>query len=75
VIKGCPVAGEVCHHAGGRGSAGGFAPGRLGELSQIADFALVDAVLAKTGAAQRRIRLLPARVVMYFVLAPALFED
>jgi hypothetical protein len=75
VIKGCPVAGEVCHHAGGRGSGGVFAPGRLGELSQIVDFALVDAVPAETGAVQRRIRLLPARVVMYCVLALALFED
>ena len=75
MIKRCPVAGEVCHHAGGRGSGGVFTLGRLGELSQVVDFALVDAVLAKTGAAQRRIRLLPARVVMYFVLAPALFED
>ncbi|MGX4688313.1 IS4 family transposase [Streptomyces sp. JNUCC 63] len=57
-------------------TAGGvFAPGHLGELTQIVDFALVDAVLAETRAVQRRIRLLPARVVVYFVLALALFED
>ncbi|MGW4995979.1 IS4 family transposase [Streptomyces mirabilis] len=56
--------------------AGGvFAPGHLGELTQIVDFALVDAVLVETRAMQRRIRLLPARVVVYFVLALALFED
>jgi hypothetical protein len=38
------------------------------------DFALVDAVLDETGARERRLRLLPARVVVYFVLALALFE-
>ncbi|MET8214188.1 IS4 family transposase [Streptomyces sp. NPDC005373] len=57
-------------------AAGGvFAPGHLGELTQILDFALVDAVLDETRTVQRRIRLLPARVVVYFVLALALFED
>jgi hypothetical protein len=48
---------------------GVFAPGHLGELTQIVDFALVDAVLEETRALQRRVRLLPARVVVYFVLA------
>ncbi|MFI6063555.1 IS4 family transposase [Streptomyces sp. NPDC051286] len=50
------------------------APGHLGELTQIVDFALVDAVLAETGAREKRVRLLPARVMVYFVLALALFE-
>ncbi|MCX4791401.1 IS4 family transposase [Streptomyces sp. NBC_01221] len=55
--------------------AGGvYAPGHLGELTQIVDFALVDAVLEETGARERRLRLLPSRVVVYFVLALALFE-
>jgi hypothetical protein len=55
--------------------AGGvLAPGHLGELTQIVDFALVDAVLEETGTVQKRLRLLPSRVVVYFVLAPALFE-
>ncbi|MCX5355935.1 IS4 family transposase [Streptomyces mirabilis] len=54
---------------------GVFAPGHLGELTQIVDFALVDAVLEETRAVQRRVRLLPARVVVYFILALALFED
>jgi hypothetical protein len=55
--------------------AGGvYAPGHLGELTQIIDFDLVDAVLAETGAVHRRLRLLPSRVVVYFVLALALFE-
>jgi hypothetical protein len=53
---------------------GVFAPGHLGELTQILDFDLVDAVAAETGTVQRRVRLLPTRVVIYFVLALALFE-
>ncbi|MFF3959239.1 transposase domain-containing protein [Streptomyces sp. NPDC001890] len=51
-----------------------FAPGHLGELTQIVDFALVDAVLEETGRREKRLRLLPSRVVVYFVLALALFE-
>src|SRR5689334_9069842 len=35
---------------------------------------MVDAVLAECGAAQRRLRQLPARVVVYLLLAAALFE-
>lgn len=55
--------------------AGGvYAPGHLGELTQIIDFDLVDAVLAETGTREKRLRLLPSRVVVYFVLALALFE-
>ncbi|MEQ4720673.1 IS4 family transposase [Nonomuraea sp. B19D2] len=56
-------------------AAGVFAPGHLGELTQVVDFTLVDAVLEETGAVQKRIRLLPSRVVVYFVLALALFEQ
>jgi Insertion element 4 transposase N-terminal/Transposase DDE domain len=56
-------------------AAGGvFAPGHLGELTQLVDFALVDAVLEETGRREKRLRLLPSRVVVYFVLALALFE-
>ncbi|MGW2255754.1 IS4 family transposase [Kitasatospora sp. NPDC001660] len=56
-------------------TAGGvYAPGHLGELTQIVDFSLVDAVLEETGTRERRLRLLPSRVVVYFVLALALFE-
>ena len=57
-----------------RTAPGVFAPGHLGELTQTVDFALVDAVLAETGTRERRLRLLPSRVVVYFVLALALFE-
>jgi hypothetical protein len=52
-----------------------LAPGHIGELTQQVDWDLVDAVLAETGATERRRRLLPSRVVVYFVLALALFED
>jgi hypothetical protein len=55
--------------------AGGvFAPGHLGELTRIVPFEMVDAVLAECGAAQQRLRKLPARVVVYLLLAAALFE-
>jgi hypothetical protein len=53
---------------------GVLAPGHLGELTQTIDFALVDAVLAETGTREQRRRVLPSRVVVYFVLALALFE-
>lgn len=57
-----------------RTAPGVFAPGHLGELTQVIDFALVDAVLEQTQTRERRLRLLPSRVVVYFVLALALFE-
>jgi hypothetical protein len=54
-------------------AAGVFAPGHLGELTQVVPFELADAVLAEAGAVQRRLRLLPSRVGLYFVLAMGLF--
>jgi hypothetical protein len=54
-------------------AAGVLAPGHLGELTRYLPFELVDDVLAMTGAAQKRTRMLPSRVGMYFVLALALF--
>jgi hypothetical protein len=56
--------------AGGR-----FAPGHLGELTQQVPFEMVDAVLQQTCRVQRRIRDLPARVVVYLVLAGCLFGE
>src|SRR5437016_640158 len=56
-------------------AAGRFGPGHVGELTQILDFALVDAVIAETGVVQRRVRVLPSRVVVYFVVALAVFEN
>ena len=52
---------------------GVFAPGHLGELTQVIPFDLVDAVLAETGRIQQRVRRIPARVALYLVLAMALF--
>src|ERR1700733_7734334 len=54
-------------------AAGVFAPGHLGELTQLMPFELVDDVLEQTGAVQRRLRDLPSRVGVYFVLALGLF--
>jgi Insertion element 4 transposase N-terminal/Transposase DDE domain len=56
-------------------AAGVFAPGHLGELTRIVPFEMVDAALAATGAGQRRVRLLPARVVVYLLLAGCLFAE
>ena len=54
-------------------AAGVFAPGHVGELTRIVPFELVDAVLEETGAREKRLRLLPSRVGVYFVLAMCLF--
>jgi Insertion element 4 transposase N-terminal/Transposase DDE domain len=54
-------------------AAGVFAPGHVGELTRIVPFELVDAVLEETGARERRLRLLPSRVGVYFVLVMCLF--
>ena len=56
--------------AGGR-----FAPGHLGELTQLVPFEMVDEALAQTKAAQRRMRDLPSRVVVYLLLAACLFPE
>lgn len=56
-----------------RTGGGVFAPGHLGELTRIVPFEMVDAVLAECGKTQRRTRLLPARVVVYLLLAAGLF--
>jgi Insertion element 4 transposase N-terminal/Transposase DDE domain len=56
-------------------AAGVFAPGHLGELTQLIPFEMVDEVLTATRRIQRRVRLLPARVVVYLVLAGCLFAE
>jgi hypothetical protein len=58
-----------------RVAAGRFAPGHLGELTQQVPFEMIDAVLAETGAVQRRVRALPSRVVVYVLLAGCLFAE
>jgi hypothetical protein len=54
-------------------AAGVYAPGHLGELTGWLPFELADDVLAVTGTVQKRVRVLPSRVGLYFVLALALF--
>jgi hypothetical protein len=59
------------------GSAGAVEKGwplRLGVLTAQIGPALVDEVVAAAGAIQRRVRLLPARAVVYFVLGLCLFS-
>ncbi|MGW6145491.1 IS4 family transposase [Streptomyces sp. NPDC055140] len=56
-------------------AAGRFAPGHLGELTAVVPFELVDTVLAETRAVQRRLRDLPSRVGVYFLLAMCLFPE
>jgi transposase IS4-like protein/DDE family transposase len=54
--------------------AGGvFAPGHLGELTWQVPFELADDVLEQARATERRLRELPSRVGLYFVLAMGLF--
>ena len=52
---------------------GVFAPGHLGELTQYLPFELVDDVLEQTATVQRRLRELPSRVGVYFLLALGMF--
>ena len=56
-------------------AAGVFAPGHLGELTRLVPFEMIDDVLTRTARLQQRLRLLPARVVVYLLLAAALFAD
>ena len=54
-------------------AAGVFAPGHLGELTQYLPFELVDDVLEQARTVQRRLRDLPSRVGVYFVLALGMY--
>ena len=56
-------------------AAGVYAPGHLGELTQLIPFEMVDEVLVATRRVQQRVRLLPARVVVYLVLAGCVFAE
>ena len=47
----------------------------IGVLTRVFPPELVDAVVAEAGRREQRQRLLPARVVVYYVLALALFAD
>ncbi|MGH7732227.1 MAG: IS4 family transposase [Gemmatimonadales bacterium] len=54
-------------------AAGVYAPGHLGELTWQVPFELADSVLEETGAREQRLRDLPSRTGLYFVLALGLF--
>ncbi|MEC3981992.1 IS4 family transposase [Amycolatopsis sp. H20-H5] len=56
-------------------ASGRFAPGHLGELTQIVPFDLIDEVLVESRTVQARVRDLPSRVVVYLLLAGCLFAD
>jgi hypothetical protein len=68
-------AGVTEEDSGAASPAGASLPDRiaLGVLTRLITRELVDDVLASTGRKEQRKRLLPARVVVYFVLALALF--
>lgn len=52
-----------------------FEPGQLGMLTEYVPPEVIDEVLAETGSMHKRLRLLPARVVVYFVLALTLYPQ
>src|SRR3954468_19838096 len=56
-----------------RSLAGCTPPGHLGELTQYLPFEVVDDVLEQTGTVQRRLRALPSRIGVYFLLALGMF--
>ncbi|MEV6029338.1 transposase domain-containing protein [Streptomyces sp. NPDC052036] len=58
-----------------RVAGGRFAPGHIGELTQLIPFEMVDAALKATGRVQSRLRDLPSRVVVYLLLAACLFPE
>ncbi len=52
---------------------GALAPGHLGELTRVVPFELVDAVVDEARVRERRLRLLPSRAGVYFLLVMCLF--
>ena len=52
---------------------GVLAPGHLGELTRIVPFELVDCLVDDARVWERRLRLLPSRAGVYFLLAMCLF--
>ena len=56
-------------------AAGRFAAGQIGGLTPFLPFELVDAVLEETRAVQHRLRNLPSRVGVYFLVAMCLFPE
>jgi hypothetical protein len=54
---------------------GVLAPGHLGELTRVVPFELVDCLVDDARARERRLRLLPSRTGVYFLLAMCLFPQ
>lgn len=54
---------------------GALAPGHLGELTRIVPFELVDSLVDEARAREKRVRLLPSRAGVYFLLAMCLFPQ
>jgi hypothetical protein len=52
---------------------GALAPGHLGELTRIVPSGLVDCLVDEARVRERRLRLLPSRAGVYFLLAMCLF--
>ncbi len=52
---------------------GALAPGHLGELTRVVPFELVDSLVDEACVRERRLRLLPSRAGVYFLLAMCLF--
>jgi hypothetical protein len=50
-------------------------PGHLGELTQYLPFELVDDILEQNRTVQQRLRNLPSRTGVYFLLAMGMFPD
>jgi hypothetical protein len=73
--QGAPLSGHSVINRTVTVAAGRFAPGHLGELTQIVPFEMVDEILTETGTVQTRIRDLPSRVVVYLLLAAGLFAE
>ena len=75
LLPGSSAVCSVCHSWRGGGCCGSVRAGYLGELTQIVPFEMVDAVLESTRTVQARVRALPSRVVVYLLLAAALFAE
>ena len=54
-------------------AAGPFAPGHLGELTRVVPFELVDCLVDEARVREKRVRDLPSRAGVYFLLAMCLF--
>ncbi|TWP32046.1 IS4 family transposase [Leekyejoonella antrihumi] len=52
-----------------------YAPGHLGELTRLLPIEMVDEAVQQTRTLQKRLRGLPARVVVYLLLAGCLFPE